>query len=179
MRKTSIFLITLMLAGCLASCSAPPTITEFKSEAGGFAVMTPAPLQEAVQPVETQDSKIDLHLFSAQQDEIAYFVAYCDYPPDLARPDNAEKMLDGAREGAVGNTQGKLTSETAITLAGHPGREVVIEAARGEDRPPVTIKGRLFMVKDRLYQVTVVAPRARAGDKAVDDFLQSFKLLGP
>ncbi len=177
MRKTSIFLITLMLVCCLASCSAPPTIKEFKSEAGRFAVMTPAPLQEAVQPVETQDSKLDLHLFSAQQDDIAYFVAYCDYAPELARPDNAEKMLDGARDGAVGNTHGKLTSETNITLAGHPGREVVIEA-RGEDQPPVTIKGRLCMVQNRLYQVTVVAPRARAGDKAINDFLQSFKLLG-
>lgn len=177
MRKTIIFLITLMLACCLASCSAPPAPKEFQSKAGGFSVMTPAPLQEAVQPVETQGSKIDLHLFSAQQDEIAYFVAYCDYAPELARPENAETMLDGARDGAVGNTQGKLTSETMITLAGHPGREVVIEA-RGEDRPPVTIKGRLFMVKNRLYQVTVVAPRSRAGDKAIDDFLQSFKLLG-
>ncbi len=177
MRKSVIFLITLMLAGCLASCSAPPAPKEFKSEAGGFAVMSPAPLEESVQPVETQGSKIDLHLFSAQQDESAYFVAYCDYAPELARPDNAEKMLDGARDGAVGNTHGKLTSETAITLAGHPGREVLIEA-RGEDRPPVTIKGRLFMVKNRLYQVTVVAPRSRSGDKAVDDFLQSFKLLG-
>jgi hypothetical protein len=177
MRKTSIFLITLMLACCLASCSAPPAPQEFKSEAGGFSVMTPAPLQEAVQPVETQSSKIDLHLFSAQQDEIAFFVGYCDYAPELARPDNAEQMLDGARDGSVGNTHGKLTSETTITLAGYPGREVVIEA-RGEDRPPVIIKGRLFMVENRLYQVTVVAPRARAGDKAIDDFLQSFKLLG-
>ncbi|MFI5332000.1 MAG: hypothetical protein ACHQ2F_13355 [Desulfobaccales bacterium] len=177
MRKNTLFLITLMLAGCLASCSAPPSIKEFKSETGGFAVMSPAPLQESVQPLETKGSKIDLHLFSAQQDEIAYFVAYCEYAPDLAKPDNAEKMLDGARDGSVSNTQGKLTSETKITLAGHPGREVVVEA-RGEDRPAVTIKGRLFMVKNRLYQVTVVAPRARAGDKAVDDFLQSFKLLG-
>jgi hypothetical protein len=178
MRKISIFLLSLMLAGCLASCSAPPTIKEFKSEAGRFSVMTPAPLQEAVQPVETQGGKIDLHLFSAQQDDIAYFVAYCDYAPELARPDNAEKMLDGARDGAVGNSHGKLTSETNISLAGHPGREVVITAA-SEDRPPVTIKGRLFMVQNRLYQITVVAPRSQAGDKAVDDFLQSFKLLGP
>jgi hypothetical protein len=177
MRKFSIFLITLMLACCLASCSAPPAPKEFQSETGGFSVMSPAPLEESVQPVETQSSKIDLHLFSAQQDDIAYFVAYCDYSPELARPDNAEKMLDGARDGAVGNTHGKLSLETAITLTGHPGREVVIEA-RGEDQPPVIIKGRLFMVKSRLYQITVVAPRSRAGDKAVDDFLQSFKLLG-
>ena len=157
MRKTSIFLITLMLACCLASCSAPPTIKEFKSEAGGFSVMTPAPLQEAVQPVETQGGKIDLHLFSAQQDDIAYFVAYCDYAPELARPDNAEKMLDGARDGAVGNTHGKLISETNITLAGHPGREVVIEAsgrgsAAGDHQRPPLHGARTASIRSRWWR---------------------------
>jgi hypothetical protein len=177
MRKTIIFLITLMIVCCLASCSAPPAPKEFQSEAGGFSVMSPAPLEEAVRPVETQGGKLDLHLFYARQDDIDYFVSYFDYAPGLARPDNAETMLDGARDGAVSNSHGRLVAESNITLAGHPGREVVIAAA-GEDRPPETIRIHLFMVKNRLYSVTVGAPRSRAGDKAIDDFLQSFKLLG-
>lgn len=177
MRKLVLPIITLMLAFFLASCSAPPTSKEFKSEAGRFELMTPVELQESVQPVETQGGKLDLHLFTGQLDDIAYIVGYCDYAPELAKPDNAEAMLDGARNGAVGNSHGKLVSEANISLAGYPGRELVIEAA-AEDRPPMTIKGRLFMVKNRLYQVTVVAPRGKAGDKVIDDFLQSFKLLG-
>ena len=177
MRKSAALSIFLFLAICLASCSAPPTLKEFKSETGRFAVMTPAPLVEEAKTLETEAGKIDLHLFAGQVDDIADVIGYSDYSPEAAPPDYAEKMLDGARNGAVGNTHGQLVSETNISLAGYPGRELLIEA-KAEDRPPMTIKGRLFMVKNRLYQVTVVAPRGKAGDKIIDEFLQSFKLLG-
>ncbi len=175
MRKSFLLLMALLLVLWLAGCTAKPQ--EFKSEAGGFSVMTPTPLQEEAKTLETEAGKIDLHLFAGQLDDIAYVIGYSDYPPEAAPPGYAEKMLDGARNGSVGNTQGRLVSETNITLAGYPGRELVIET-RGEDSPPTIIKGRLFMVKNRLYQVTAVAPRGKAGDKVIDDFLQSFKLLG-
>jgi hypothetical protein len=176
MRKSIIFLTTLMLACGLAGCSGPPTLKEFKSEAGGFSVMAPAPLQEASQEVKTPGGKVELHLFSTQQDDTGFYVGFCDYDPQLATPDKAEKMLDGARDGAVSSAKGKLVSEAKIDLSGHPGRELVIEASPGGG-PPTIIKGRLFMVKNRLYQVTVVTPRGKARDKIVDDYLRSFKLL--
>ncbi len=177
MRKPILLLIVLVLACCLASCSAPATPKEFKSEAGNFSVMTPAPLQDSVQQVETPSGEVALHLFTGQADEIAYVLGYCDYSPELAKLDYAERMLDGARDGAVENTKGKLIAESSISLEGHPGREIVVQIAR-EDQPPMILKGHFFMVKNRLYQVTVVSPRSRAQDKAIDDFLQSFKLLG-
>lgn len=177
MRKTGIILITLMLACCLASCSAPPTLTEFKSETGGFAVMTPVPLQEEAKTLETEVGKIDMHQFTGLLNDIVYVIVYSDYPPEAAPPGYAEKMLDGARNGAMGS-QGRLVAETSISLAGYPGRELVIDTRGEDDRPPATYKGRLIMVKNRLYQVTVVAPRGKAGDKIIDEFLQSFKLLG-
>ena len=175
MRKPALILISLLLAVWLPGCTSKPQ--EFKSEAGRFAIMTPVTLEESTNNLKTEAGPIDLHLFAGQLDDIAYVVAYSDYPPENAPPDYAEKMLDGARNGAVGNTHGRLISETKISLADYPGRELVIET-RGEDRPPSIIKGRMFMVKNRLYQITVVAPRGKAGDKIIDDFLQSFKLLG-
>ena len=176
MKRLMIPSISLLLAVWLAACSAAPK--EFKSETGGFSVMTPVALQKTTQEVETsQGGKLDLHLFYGQDGDLGYFVSYCDYDPQVAKPSLAENMLDGARDGAVSNVNGKLVSETNITLGDHPGREVIIEA-RAEDRPPAIIKSRMFMVKNRLYQVTTVASRGRAGDKALDDFLQSFKLQG-
>ena len=74
-------------------------------------------------------------------------------------------------------TRGKLVSDTKISLAGHPGREVVIDA-RGPHGPRGLIRGRLFMVGNRLYQLMVVAPQGRDDEKAAEDFLKSFKLLG-
>ena len=178
MRKAVIFLIILILACCLASCSFSSTPKEYKSAAGRFSIMTPVTFEESTNTLKTEAGNIELHLFAGQLDDIAYVVGYSDYPPENAPPGYAEKMLDGARNGAVGNTHGKLLSETKISLADYPGRELVIETS-GEDRPPAIIKGRMFMVKNRLYQVTVVAPRGKAGDKIIDDFLQSFKLLSP
>jgi hypothetical protein len=176
MRKLVICTITLIMAVYLAGCSAPPTVKEFKSASGRFTVMSPAPLQEETRNIETDAGKIELHLFTGQADDIAYVIGYSDYAAESAPPDRAQQILDGARNGAVGNTHGQLVLETPISLSGYPGRELVIEA-HAEDRPPATIKGRLFLVKNRLYQVTVVAPRGKAGDKVIDDFLQSFKLL--
>ncbi len=177
MRKFVILSISLLLACCLPACTAAPKFQEFKSEAGRFAVMAPLTLQEEAQELETQAGKIHLHVFSGQRDDIGYFVSYCDYPPEIVQRGDPEKMLDGSRDGAVSNANGKLLSETKITLEGHPGRELVMEA-RDESGRGGTIKGRLFMVKNRLYQVMVVAPRGQAGGQATDTFLQSFKLLG-
>ncbi len=177
MRKPVKLIIFLLLACCLAACSGSPPPKEFKSAAGRFSVMTPAPLQEEAKTLDTEAGKVELHIFAGQLDDIAYVIGYSDYSPETGPPGYAEKMLDGARNGAVGNTHGKLVSEAPISLSGYPGRELVIEAW-AEDRPPAVIKGRLYMAKNRLYQVTVVTPRGKAGDKVVDDFLQSFKLLG-
>ena len=175
MRKPVLILISLLLAVWLPGCAPKPQ--EFKSEAGRFSVMTPVKFEESTNNLKTEAGKIDLHLFAGLLEDIAYVVAYSDYPPENVPPDYAEKMLNGARNGAVGNTHGRLVSETKISLADHPGRELVIET-RGEDQPPTIVKGRMFMVKNRLYQITVVAPRGKADDKIIDDFLQSFKLLG-
>jgi len=175
MRKFASLSSLLILLFSLTSCSGSPP-KEFKSDPGRFSVMTPVELQAESKTLDTEAGKIELHLFAAQLDNIAYVVGYSDYSPESAPPGYAEKMLDGARDGSVGNTKGKLISETPITLSGYPGRELVIET-RGQDLPPAVVKTRLFMVKNRLYQVTVVAPRGKAGDKIIDDFLQSFKLL--
>ncbi len=176
MKNTLKLMILLMLTGSLASCSSSPTLKEFKSVPGGFEVMAPAGLQESTQAIETQAGKIDLHLFSTQENDTGYFISYCDYDPEIVKPEKREKMLDGARDGAVSNVHGKLLSESAITLADNPGRELLMEA-RPMDGPISTIKTRLFLVKNRLYQVTVAAPRSRADQQEMDHFLQSFKLL--
>jgi hypothetical protein len=165
----------LLLAFVLAGCSPAPK--EFKSEAGGFSVMSPVTLMESHQEIETEAGKLDLHLFSGQLDDVGYFVSYTDYEPEIVRKADPEKMLDGSRDGAVSNVNGKLVSETRITLAGHPGRELVIDA-KPKETPPGTIKERIFMVQNRLYQVVVVAPRRKDIASEADAFLQSFKLLG-
>jgi hypothetical protein len=175
MKKAIALALSLLLAAGLAACSAAPQ--EFKSALGRFSVMTPAELKETTQTVETPGGNLKLHIFVGQEGRTGYFVSYNDHPPELVKRASPENMLDGARDGAVGNIQGNLASESKITLEGYPGREIVIDGT-AEDGRGLTIRGRLFLVKNRLYQVMAVTPRGQANTKEIDDFLQSFKLLG-
>ncbi|MGD0828227.1 MAG: hypothetical protein ABSA09_09115 [Desulfobaccales bacterium] len=177
-RKSVIILISLLLAFCLSACNRAPQPREFKSEAGRFSVMTPTPLEEKVQPLETRSDKIDLHIFSGQRGDTGYFVSYWDYPPGLVHPDELEKMLDAGRDGSIANVSGRLIREGKLTLVGNPGRELVIET--GSQTGPATqrLQWRMFIVGNRMYQIMVVAPKDQKSRPEAEAFLQSLKLLG-
>lgn len=177
MRKCFVTCISLLLAFSLAACSRAPEAKKYISDAGGFSVMTPTHLTETVQPLETEAGKIDLHLFSGQRDDTGYFVSYCDYPQKVGQQEDVDQVLDRSRDGAVANVSGRLIRETKITLMGHPGRELVIETGN-PNGPRVRLRGRLFIVRNRMYQIMVVAPRSWEGAAGTVAFLQSFKLLG-
>jgi len=102
-------------------------------------------------------------------------VGYSDYPEEMVKESDPEKILDGSRDGAVRNANGKLVLENKISLDGNPGRELVIDA-KGKGGQDATMKARVFLVKNRLYQVMVVAPKGQVSGAEIDDFLKSFKL---
>jgi hypothetical protein len=177
MRYSRRLLISLILGLGLVACSPAPKPQEFTSEAGRFTVVSPVHLQESIQPVESQATgKIDLHIFLGNQGDLAYAVAYADYPPDIVRKGNPEKILDGASLGMVSHINGKLVRETKIEIEGYPGRELLIEVTI-QAGVPGTVKGRVFLVGNRIYQMMWIAPKGQASLKALDDFLQSFRLL--
>jgi hypothetical protein len=178
MRQRVIILISLLLAFNLSACNRAPQPREFKSEAGRFSVMTPAPLEEMVLPLETQGDKIDLHIFSGQLGDTGYFVSYWDYPPGLVHPDRLEEMLDASRDGSVAKVSGKLIREGKLTLMGNPGRELVIETGSQTGPEIRRLQGRLFIVGNRMYQIMVVAPKDQKSRPEPGAFLQSLKLLG-
>ena len=178
MRKSLIIFISLLLAFCLSACNRAPRPRELKSEAGRFSVMTPAPLEEMVQSLETQGDKIDLHIFSGQLGDTGYFVSYWDYPPGLIQPDKLERMLDASRDGSVAKVSGRLIREGKLTLMGNPGREMVIETGSQTGPEARRLQGRLFIAGDRMYQIMVVAPKDEKSRPETEAFLQSLKLLG-
>jgi len=82
-----------------------------------------------------------------------------------------EGVLDGARDGAVANTQGTLLSELIIEVEGNPGREVKISVDGGK----ATSIAKIFLVGDHLYQAIVVTPRDDAYRPGVRRFLDSVR----
>ena len=165
----------LLVALILAGCASRPK--EFRSAAGKFSVEAPIPLKEQVQPIDTPAGKIDAHIFMAESKTIAYVVAYADYPEQVVSQSNPELVLNGARDGMVGNVNGKLVLETRITINNYPGREVVVDV-KMPDGKDGTVKARLYLVKNRLYQVEVVTTKGEVAITTINSFLDSFKLIG-
>jgi hypothetical protein len=103
-----------------------------------------------------------------------YIIAYTDYPADKVKAMDANKSLDGARDGSLKKTGGKLIQEKKITIgkAKYPGRELLIRIQDGK----LYVRQRLYMVKLRQYQAVMVGPENLVRGKAAEKFFQSFQL---
>lgn len=161
--------LAILLIGCQRS-----TWEEFSSSEGAFSILMPGTPTEQTKTVNTAVGPIDAYFFLLERKDIAYMVGYSDYPDTVVQKTNPDAILEGARNGAVANVQGKLLNELIISLNGYPGRELKIEPAGGKG----TIKAKIFIVGNRLYQVMVVTPKEKAFSKNVRRFLDSFKFLG-
>jgi hypothetical protein len=161
----------------MSACGGATGSQEFTSDEGGFSIMSPLPMEEASQTVDTELGSIEIHTFMVEQSDRAYMVGYSDYPQDYIDQSDPEIILDGARDGAVGNVNGKLASEIKLLLEDqYPGREIVITAMLDQDHEG-TIKSHMYLVGNRLYQVMVIAASGEMSVQEMDDFINSFKLL--
>jgi hypothetical protein len=168
-------IVGFSLVGTLTACNVRPK--EFTSQAGSFSVMTPAPLTENIQNADLpQVGTIAIHMFTGTQGSKAYFVSYADFPEEFVGRADTERLLDGSRQGQVSNINGRLVMESKISLSGNPGRDLVIDAkaSNGQD---ATIKSRIYLVRNRLYQVMVVAPKGQVSNDEMMKYLESFKLI--
>jgi hypothetical protein len=135
----------------------------------GFSVAMPAAPTEMKQTVTTATGKLIVVVQAAKGPNAADFVvSYCDFPAGDLKESEVGQRLDQARDGAVSKLRGKKRSEEAIKLGAYPGREVVIEKD-GE----VVAKMRIYLAKNRLYQVMVLG-NGTVKDTAI--FLDSFRL---
>ena len=170
------FIATLLLTGLiLPACTAAPK--EFRSTEGRFSVVAPISFKEETQTLDTTVGKIEMHMFIAEGKDIAYAVAYSDYPEEMIRQSNPDQVLNGARDGMVSNVNGKLVLETKITLGKYPGREVVVDLKLDNDIDG-TVKSRMYLVENRMYQTQVITTKGAVSMQTISDFLDSFQLIG-
>lgn len=162
----------LALIAVLSSCQQSEWIVVSPGD-GASSISMPGTPSEETQSVQTPAGDIDVHTFVFEQKEVAYSIIYSDFPDALIAARDTEKMLDGARDGAISSVKGTLKAETKITLEEFPGREVKIEAPDGKH----TVISRVYLVGNRLYQVAVAMPKEDPSSDDVAKFFSSFKLL--
>lgn len=151
----------------------PQKWKEFNTTVGGFSVLMPETPAQTTSKINTRIGAIDLHSFEAQLEDpdAGVTVAYADYPPEFVASRTPKAMLDGARDRAVESMYGKLLTEALISIGSYPGRDISASVPGG-----YAVFVRIYLVKNRLYQVVVAVPKDHAFDAWVGTFLDSFKL---
>jgi hypothetical protein len=172
MRKIWLLVSVLLGIMLLASCTPKANWQEFTGPEGDFTILLPGIPKEEVQVVNSEAGDITVHLFNVPLGSFAYVVAYSDYPADLVANMGAEKLLDGARDGAVSNTRGKLLDESPVEIDGFPGRFLKVLSPDGTG----LAQARMFLVGNRLYQIFVASPKSDQDSEDIQKYLDSFTL---
>ncbi len=171
-----VFAVSLVaVAGLAASVAhAADDWSTLTSDGGGFTISMPGKPTESKQTYDTDGGPVEAVLYMLELDggNVAYLAGYNDFKKEQIEGRNPQDMLDGARDGAVANVNGKLVKETKITLDGNPGRELKVEAP-GD----MLVFARVYLVKNRLIQALVVMPKKTLKEKDVTRFLTSLALI--
>ena len=174
-RRMAVSLVALLFAAALSAQNtpAPPAPTPdwktYSYPADGFSASFAFEPGQQKKNVPTDAGTFELRAYIAQDGEAAMFVGVCDYGTAASGRDPA-KLLQGAKNGALSNTNAHLLSEKSITLGIYPGIE--FEA----DSDTMHFSARIYLVGTTLYQALTAAPLGKpyAG---VPRFLDSFQLI--
>jgi hypothetical protein len=79
-------------------------------------------------------------------------------------------MLEGSRDGAAQRVKGTIAADKEIKLGKNPGREFKIVIDKME------LTQRVYLVKHRLYQVSMGCLAGTCSDAEIQEFLSSFRL---
>lgn len=166
--------VALLLGACGGGGGGGGTWQSFDASEGGFRVTMPGKpvkgrdvLTTAAGPLEGVN-----YVYTTPDQRVAYGIDYVDYPPDVVRRNDPERILEAARDGLVGKLRGRVRDERRVSLEGQPGRAVELALADGR-----FVRARLYLVGPRQYQVVVVTPDERTAAKDAQRFLDSFRLL--
>ncbi|HLJ94684.1 MAG TPA: DUF1559 domain-containing protein, partial [Gemmataceae bacterium] len=164
-----------------ASVASPSTggWKEFTSKQGGFTVAFPAVPQETNISQKSPQGNVEVHLAMCTMpaDQGHYQVTYTDLSEALLKQlgvADAARMLDNLPQQTKTLLPGaKPPGEMKkITLNGNPGREFTLELP---GKGPVLF--RVYVVKNRVYQLMAMSAKDPASSPDVQRFFDSFKLI--
>ena len=146
---------------------------ESTSSDGRYRVSFPGTPSKKVETVPTAIGTLTATFDAVELPTGAYAVCWCDYPEEVLDGVDPQAILDGARDGAAQRVRGKVVQDTAVQIGAVPGKEIRIETQAG-----VSLRVRLCLVENRLYQAIVTGPKPFEASADTQTFLDSFELLG-
>ncbi len=159
----------LTLLAATAALAQPSGWKTYSYPDAGFSAAFPAKPREASQANQNPTfGRLDSKVYLVEHGGVAYVVSATTLPKRARDETAAGALLDDARNGFVAGVKGTLEREVEVKLRGCPGRDVEVAAA-GQ-----VVLARLYLVRDRLYQVVAVFPKENGGGADARRFLDGF-----
>ncbi|MGD0940736.1 MAG: hypothetical protein ABR905_13610 [Terracidiphilus sp.] len=154
-----------------AAVPAAPT-TDWKNYSyaeDGFSASFPSAPEFSKRDVPTEKGSFELRSYLVEFEPVALFAGVCDYGSAIAGMDT-EKVLHGAEDGALKNSNSHLISDKKTTFGVY--HALTFEA----ESDTAHFSARIYLVGSTLYQTLVVYPIGKPYDGA-SRFLDSFQLI--
>ncbi len=164
---SSIFLLSLLGSG-FAQGEWPT----FKSTEENFTISLP---REPKQEQTTGRTPLGNghHIYTTEDNDVSFTVSYSMLDNAPTQPKDIKRILDMARDLVAMVANGKLLTDTEISIDNFPGRLVRIE----KDKRIWTVHA--YLVKNRMYQLMTTEPKAKEQNAPAAKFFESFHLLHP
>lgn len=175
----TLFLALLLVSLALAACGEKEW-QRFSSPQGDFAVLFPGEPRQEKRTAQSRGLSLEVYIVGFEDSASYYGVVCTEYPDDQALPTKAaaEKTIKAVLEGTVKGMQAEILSRKAVSLEGHPGREVTFRIPEGKRMPQGTGRIRVYLVGRWVYQVLTLTNKELSPEDH-DKFLDSFELLSP
>ena len=145
---------------------------KFHSEDGKFKIIFSGEPTHTPEIIPTEIGDIKMHMFMYEKSITeAEMVAYNDYPSAMVDLVDADQMLQDAKKGSVESLGATITEEKVITYNGHKGLEFKANSSQ------YYVNYKVFIVKNRLYQIALMRDGSYAVQDDVDNFFNSFELI--
>jgi TonB family protein len=162
----------LSIASCLLSFflsfqSAHNQWKEHRSEEGKFTVLLPGEPTTAYRPVD-YDSRIFInHITYVHTTVATYSLAFFDIPE--IEPGKVKQLLNNTRDSIIKLYSLKLQDEVEIS-GQYDGRSLIMKSPGGKQ-----FFSRIYLVKQRVYQLSVILPQNQKDLSDVNRFYDSFR----
>lgn len=149
----------------------------FTAPDGRFSILMPGSPNRNTEYQKTYMGKITLEIFVAQppKQQVAYVVAYNDFPYSYGQMADPQAVLNNARDMALKTTKSNLISQRNIRSSNnHPGKEIEYINSGGK-----ITKSRMYVAEGRLYQVMAITTKKQQKTlaKTITGYLNSFHVV--
>ena len=142
----------------------------YRPQGIGFSIEMPERWTVTTRDDQTAAGSVKAYVASAETASAIFTAEYAAHPE--VRGKAVSLLLDGARNGAVENVNGKLRSEDQILISNLPGRQIIIDAPQ-----EIVIVARFFLLDYTLIGALVTGFRGVELEPNTKRFLDSMQVV--